>query len=174
MDYEKNFEQWLQSDELSQDEKARLRALNEEEKKEMFFCPLQFGTAGMRGVLDLGTNRMNVFTVRRATKGLAEYIKTLGEEAMQRGVVISYDTRRFSSEFSIEVAKVLAKNNINTYLFDTVHPVPMCSFAIRRLNAIAGVMITASHNPKSTTDTKFTARTERRCRPNRRIKWSNL
>lgn len=149
MDYEKNFEQWLQSDELSQDEKARLRALNEEEKKEMFFCPLQFGTAGMRGVLDLGTNRMNVFTVRRATKGLAEYIKTLGEEAMQRGVVISYDTRRFSSEFSIEVAKVLAKNNINTYLFDTVHPVPMCSFAIRRLNAIAGVMITASHNPKN-------------------------
>lgn len=148
MDYEKNFEQWLQSDELSQDEKARLRALNEEEKKEMFFCPLQFGTAGMRGVLDLGTNRMNVFTVRRATKGLAEYIKTLGEEAMQRGVVISYDTRRFSIEFSIEVAKVLAKNNINTYLFDTVHPVPMCSFAIRRLNAIAGVMITASHNPK--------------------------
>lgn len=148
MDYEKNFEQWLQSDELSQDEKARLRALNEEEKKEMFFCPLQFGTAGMRGVLDLGTNRMNVFTVRRATKGLAEYIKTLGEEAMQRGVVISYDTRRFSIEFSIEVAKVLAKNNINAYLFDTVHPVPMCSFAIRRLNAIAGVMITASHNPK--------------------------
>lgn len=148
MDYEKNFEQWLQSDELSQDEKARLRALNEEEKKEMFFCPLQFGTAGMRGVLDLGTNRMNVFTVRRATKGLAEYIKTLGEEAMQRGVVISYDTRRFSSEFSIEVAKVLAQNNINAYLFDTVHPVPMCSFAIRRLNAIAGVMITASHNPK--------------------------
>lgn len=143
-------------------------------KKEMFFCPLQFGTAGMRGVLDLGTNRMNVFTVRRATKGLAEYIKTLGEEAMQRGVVISYDTRRFSSEFSIEVAKVLAQNNINAYLFDTVHPVPMCSFAIRRLNAIAGVMITASHNPKSTTDTKFTARTERRCRPNRRIKWSNL
>lgn len=118
MDYEKNFEQWLQSDELSQDEKARLRALNEEEKKEMFFCPLQFGTAGMRGVLDLGTNRMNVFTVRRATKGLAEYIKTLGEEAMQRGVVISYDTRRFSSEFSIEVAKVLAQT-ISTPTFST-------------------------------------------------------
>lgn len=102
----------------------------------------------MRGVLDVGTNRMNVFTVRRATKGLAEYIKTLGCEAMQRGVVISYDTRKYSSEFSIEVAKVLAKNGVNAYLFDTVHPVPMCSFAIRHLRAIAGVMITASHNPK--------------------------
>jgi len=148
MDFEKNFQQWLASDELSDSDKARLASLTQEEKKEMFFCPLQFGTAGMRGVLDLGTNRMNVFTVRRATKGLAEYIKTLGTEAMERGVVISYDTRRFSSEFSIEVAKVLAANGINAFLFDTVHPVPMCSFAIRHLNAIAGVMITASHNPK--------------------------
>lgn len=148
MDYQKAYEQWLASNELTAQDKNRLLSLSEDEKKEMFFCPLQFGTAGMRGVLDMGTNRMNVFTVKRATQGLAEYIKTLGKEAMERGVVISYDTRRFSSEFSIKVAKVLAKNGVNAYLFDTVHPVPMCSFAIRNLNAIAGVMITASHNPK--------------------------
>lgn len=148
MDYQSSYMQWLTSDEVSAEDKARLAALTEDEKKEMFYCPLQFGTAGMRGVLDVGTNRMNTFTVRRATKGLAEYIKTLGDEAMKRGVVISYDTRKYSSEFSIEVAKVLAKNCINAYLFDAVHPVPMCSFAIRHLNAIAGVMITASHNPK--------------------------
>lgn len=148
MDYQSSYTQWLTSDEVSAEDKARLASLSEEEKKEAFYCPLQFGTAGMRGVLDVGTNRMNTFTVRRATKGLAEYIKTLGSEAMQRGVVISYDTRKYSSEFSIEVAKVLAKNGVNTYLFDTVHPVPMCSFAIRHLRAIAGVMITASHNPK--------------------------
>ena len=148
MDFEKSFLQWLASSELTDDDKARLASLTQEEKKEMFYCPLQFGTAGMRGVLDLGTNRMNVFTVKRATQGLACYIKTLGAKAMERGVVISYDTRRFSSEFAIKVAKVLAANGINAFLFDTVHPVPMCSFAIRHLGAIAGVMITASHNPK--------------------------
>lgn len=148
MDYNQTYSQWLQSDELTKEEKARLTSLSEDEKKEMFFCPLQFGTAGMRGVLDLGTNRMNVFTVKRATQGLARYIKTLGKEAMNRGVVISYDTRRYSSEFAIRVAKVLAHSGINAYLFNAVHPVPMCSFAIRHLGAIAGVMITASHNPK--------------------------
>ena len=148
MDFEKSFLQWLASSELTDADKARLASLTQEEKKEMFYCPLQFGTAGMRGVLDLGTNRMNVFTVKRATQGLACYIQTLGAKAMERGVVISYDTRRFSSEFAIKVAKVLAANGINAFLFDTVHPVPMCSFAIRHLGAIAGVMITASHNPK--------------------------
>lgn len=148
MDFEKTFLQWLASNELTDADKARLASLTQEEKKEMFYCPLQFGTAGMRGVLDLGTNRMNVFTVKRATQGLARYIKTLGAKAMERGVVISYDTRRFSSEFAIKVAKVLAANGINAFLFDTVHPVPMCSFAIRHLGTIAGVMITASHNPK--------------------------
>lgn len=148
MDFEKTYLQWLASSELTDADKARLASLTQEEKKEMFYCPLQFGTAGMRGVLDLGTNRMNVFTVKRATQGLARYIKTLGAKAMERGVVISYDTRRFSSEFAIKVAKVLAANGINAFLFDTVHPVPMCSFAIRHLGTIAGVMITASHNPK--------------------------
>ena len=148
MDYNQTYSQWLQSDELTKEEKARLASLSEDEKKEMFFCPLQFGTAGMRGVLDLGTNRMNVFTVKRATQGLARYVKTLGKEAMNRGVVISYDTRRYSTEFAITVAKVLAHSGKKEYLFNAVHPVPMCSFAIRHLGAIAGVMITASHNPK--------------------------
>ncbi len=146
--YEIRFDEWLASDEVSSEDKARLSALSEEEKKEMFFAPLEFGTAGMRGVLDVGVNRMNMFTVRRATKGLADYINTLGKEACERGVVISYDTRKYSSEFAIEVAKVLSANGINAHLFEDVRPVPMCSFAIRRLNAVAGVMITASHNPK--------------------------
>ncbi len=146
--YEMRFDEWLASDEVSSEDKARLSALSEEEKKEMFFAPLEFGTAGMRGVLDVGVNRMNMFTVRRATKGLADYINTLGKEACERGVVISYDTRKYSSEFAIEVAKVLSANGINAHLFEDVRPVPMCSFAIRRLNAVAGVMITASHNPK--------------------------
>ncbi len=148
MDYQLSFKQWLENDEVAQEDKARLRALSEEEKKEMFFAPLEFGTAGMRGVLDVGENRMNIFTVRRATKGLADYINTLGEEARKRGVVISYDTRKFSSEFAIESAKVLSANGINTHLFEDVRPVPVCSFAIRHLNAVAGIMITASHNPK--------------------------
>lgn len=148
MDYQQSYLEWLGSPELSGEDKQRLLELTENEKKEMFFSPLEFGTAGMRGVLDVGTNRMNVFTVKRATQGLAQYIISLGEEAMKRGIVISYDTRRFSSEFAICVAKVLAENGVNAYLFEDVRPVPMCSFAIRHLNAIGAVMITASHNPK--------------------------
>ena len=148
MDYQLRYNEWLASDEVSAEDKARLTALTEDEKKEMFFAPLEFGTAGMRGVLDVGINRMNFFTVRRATKGLADYVNTLGKEACERGVVISYDTRKYSSEFAIEVAKVLSANGINAYLFEDVRPVPMCSFAIRHLNAVAAVMITASHNPK--------------------------
>ena len=148
MNYQESFNEWLNSDELTAEDKARLQELSEGEKKEMFFGPLEFGTAGMRGVLDLGTNRMNVWTVKRATKGLADYVCTLGEEAKRRGVVISYDTRRFSSEFAIRVAKVLSANGVNSILFEDVRPLPMCSFAIRHLNAVAAVMITASHNPK--------------------------
>lgn len=142
------YEEWLASSEVSQDDKTRLLALSEDEKKEAFFSPLAFGTAGMRGVLDVGTNRMNVFTVRRATKGLADYINSLGADEAARGVVIAYDTRKFSSEFAIEAAKALSANGINTYLFEDVRPVPICSFTIRHLGAIAGIMITASHNPK--------------------------
>jgi len=148
MDYIESYNEWLNSKELTKSDIERLKSLTEDEKKEMFYGPLEFGTAGMRGILDLGTNRMNIFTVKRATKGLADFISSLGENAKKRGVVVSYDTRKYSSEFAIKVAKVLSANGINSYLFESVRPVPMCSFAIRELNAIAAVMITASHNPK--------------------------
>lgn len=148
MDYQSRYEEWLASDEVSSEDKARLAELSEVEKKEAFYAPLAFGTAGMRGVLDVGINRMNVFTVRRATKGLADFINSLGEEAAKRGVVISYDTRKYSSEFAIVAAKVLSANGIKAYLYEDVRPVPICSFAIRHLNTVAGIMITASHNPK--------------------------
>lgn len=148
MDFKQMYDLWLANDELTNDEKSRLQSVSEDEKKEMFWCPLAFGTAGMRGVLDLGTNRMNTYTVKRATQGLANYVATLGEEAKKRGIVISYDTRKFSSEFAITVAKVLSANKITAYLFESVRPVPICSFAIRELNAVGAVMITASHNPK--------------------------
>lgn len=121
---------------------------NPSEIKERFAIPLAFGTAGMRGEVGLGTFRMNEYTVARATKGLAQFIASRGKEAMEKGVVISYDTRRCSLLFAIKAAEVLSYAKIRSYLFDDVHPVPMCSFAIRNLNAVAGIMITASHNPK--------------------------
>lgn len=102
----------------------------------------------MRGIMGLGTNMMNVYTVRRATQGLAEYILSLGRKQAERGVVISYDTRLNSDVFARAAANVLSFNGIKVYLFSDVHPVPMLSFAVRELNAVAGIMITASHNPK--------------------------
>ena len=148
MDYIKTYSQWLNN--VSGIEEKELLAIknDENEIKERFAIPLAFGTAGMRGIVGMGTFRMNVYTVARATAGLAEFICTLGEDAKKRGVVISYDTRRFSYEFAKKVACVLSSYGINSYLFDNVHPVPMCSYAIRYYKAIAGVMITASHNPK--------------------------
>ena len=148
MGYIENYAQWLHSEEVDQHEKARLLSLSDKDKKEMFYGPLAFGTAGMRGILDVGTNRMNVHTVKRATKGVADYILSLGGNAKDRGVVIAYDTRRFSSDFAVAVAKVLSANGVKAWLFEDVRPVPICSFAVRHLGAICGVMITASHNPK--------------------------
>ena len=131
-------------------EKAELDAIRNdpEEIKDRFAAPLAFGTAGMRGTVGLGTFRMNLYTVARATGGLAEFICSLGENAKKRGVVISYDTRRFSLEFAKKAACVLSAYGVKSFIFDNVHPVPMCSYAIRKLNAAAGIMITASHNPK--------------------------
>lgn len=148
MDHIARYAEWLAAAELTADERARLIAMTDEEKKESFWAPLEFGTAGMRGVIDLGVNRMNRFTVGRATKGLADYVCSLGEDAKKRGVVIARDTRRKSDEFAVLTAKILAANGIRVYLFEDIRPVPMCSFAIRLLGAEAGVMITASHNPK--------------------------
>ncbi len=150
MNYREEYESWLHDGRLSQEEKNELLALegNEKELEYRFGGELEFGTAGMRGIIGCGKNMMNVRTVMRASQGLAEYVKTLGGAAMARGVVISYDTRRNSRLFAEKSAQVLAKNGIKAYLFNEVHPVPMLSYAVRYLNTVAGVMITASHNPK--------------------------
>lgn len=142
------FDAWYKG--VTAEERKELDAVKNDpaEINDRFAAPLAFGTAGMRGVVALGTFRMNVYTVARATAGLAKFINDLGKTAAERGVVISYDTRRFSVEFAKTVAAVLSKAKIKAYLFDNVHPVPLCSYAVRHLNAIAGVMITASHNPK--------------------------
>ena len=150
MDYQSIYKAWCESPALNEEGRAELAAIAADQKaiEYRFGAELEFGTAGMRGIIGYGTNMMNVYTVRRATQGLAEYIKSLGEEAMRRGVVISYDTRRKSDEFARAAAEVLAANGIVAYLFDDVHPVPMLSYSVRKLETIAGIMITASHNPK--------------------------
>ena len=150
MNYQKEYESWLNDERLCEEGKADLLSIanDEKEKEYRFAAEPEFGTAGMRGLIGYGKNMMNVYTVMRATQGLAEFIKTLGTSAMEQGVVISYDTRRKSEEFARATAEVLAKNGIKAYLFDDVHPVPMLSYAVRYLKTVAGVMITASHNPK--------------------------
>ncbi|MDE7158295.1 MAG: phospho-sugar mutase, partial [Clostridiales bacterium] len=150
MGYKENYENWLKDSRLTADEREELNAIagDEKQKEYRFGGELEFGTAGMRGIIGCGMNMMNVHTVMRATQGLSEYIHTLGKEACERGVVISYDTRRNSKLFAQKAAGVLAANGIRAYLFDDVHPVPMLSYAVRYLHTIAGIMITASHNPK--------------------------
>ena len=150
MDYQKLYEAWLGDPRLPEECKQNLRAIagDEKEKEYRFGGELEFGTAGMRGIIGCGINMMNIYTVMRATQGLSEYIKTLGKAAQAQGVVISYDTRRNSRLFAEKTAAVLAKNGIKAYLFGDVHPVPMLSYAVRYLHTVAGVMITASHNPK--------------------------
>ena len=148
--YKDLYNEWLKSDKLTQREKRELEAIkdSEEEIEYRFGKNLEFGTAGMRGIIGMGTNMMNVYTVKRASQGLAEYIKKRGPLAKLRGVAIAFDTRQFSREFAAAAAVVLASNKIKVYLFERVHPVPMLSFAVRDLNCVAGIMITASHNPK--------------------------
>ena len=150
MDYKQTYLGWLTDERLNEEARQELMAIkgNEEEIEYSFGAELEFGTAGMRGVIGYGTNKMNVYTVSRATQGLSEFIKSLGDDAMEKGVVISYDTRLKSKEFAVAAAEVLAANNIKAYVFDDVHPVPMLSFAVRALGTTAGIMITASHNPK--------------------------
>ena len=150
MDYLSVYQSWCKNPALNEEGKAELASIagDSKEIEYRFGAKLEFGTAGMRGIIGYGTNMMNVYTVRRATQGLAEYVKSLGASAMKRGVVISYDTRRKSEEFARASAGVLAANGIAAYVFDDVHPVPMLSYAVRRLGTVAGIMITASHNPK--------------------------
>ena len=150
MTSESAYEAWCKDPRLCEEGKKELAAIagDEKEKEYRFGGELEFGTAGMRGIIGYGMNMMNVYTVMRATQGLSEYIRSLPEGAKERGVVISYDTRRNSRLFAEAAAGVLAKNGIRAYLFDDVHPVPMLSYAVRYLKTVAGIMITASHNPK--------------------------
>lgn len=146
--YKDTYKEWLAN--VSEDGKKELLSIEDDEReiKERFTLPLSFGTAGMRGTICIGISNMNEYTVARASKGLADYINSLGLGAAKRGVVISYDTRRMSFEFALTAARVLGANKIKVFLFENVRPVPMCSYAVRHLNCIAGIMITASHNPK--------------------------
>ncbi|MBO7156161.1 MAG: phospho-sugar mutase [Clostridia bacterium] len=146
--FKATFEHWYNNVNDLERQELDIIKNDENEIKERFSLNLAFGTAGMRGEVGLGTYRMNTYTVKRATAGVAEYLKSLGKEAMQRGVVVAYDTRRFSREFALNVAEVLTYYGINCYLFEDVRPVPMCSYSVRALGAEVGVMITASHNPK--------------------------
>ena len=150
MDYKVKYDNWLSDPRLCKEGYDELLSIenNEKEIEFRFGAELAFGTAGMRGLIGYGTNEINIYTVRRATQGLAEYIKSLGEKAMKRGVAISYDTRKYSDIFAKDAAGVLLYNGIKVYLYSEARPVPMLSYAVRQHKAIAGIMITASHNPK--------------------------
>ncbi len=150
MDYMQEYKKWLDQPALTDEERAELKAVegNNEEIESRFYAPLSFGTAGLRGVLGVGLNRMNRFTVGQATQGLANLIISNGEDAMKRGVAIAYDSRNFSPEFAEQCACILAANGIRVFLFDELRPTPELSFAIRHRGCIAGINITASHNPK--------------------------
>ncbi|BDD40664.1 phospho-sugar mutase [Streptococcus ruminantium] len=148
MTYQKNYQKWLDFAELPDYLRKELVAMDEKTKEDAFYTNLEFGTAGMRGYIGAGTNRINIFVVRQATEGLAKLVESKGEEAKQRGIAIAYDSRHFSPEFAFESAQVLAAHGIKSYVFESLRPTPELSFAVRHYNAIAGIMITASHNPK--------------------------
>ena len=150
MNYKEIYNQWLTDEYFDNDTRNELEAIKDDENeiKERFYKNLEFGTAGLRGIIGAGTNRMNDYTVARATFGLANYIlKNVGEEGKDRGVVIAHDSRFKSREFCIQTANTLAACGIKAYIFDDLRTTPELSFAVRKLNCIAGVVITASHNP---------------------------
>lgn len=147
MTYTENFQKWLDFEQLPDYLRQELLSMDEKKKEDAFYTNLEFGTAGMRGYIGAGTNRINIYVVRQATEGLAKLIETKGEEAKKRGVAIAYDSRHFSPEFAFESAQVLAQHGIKSYVFEALRPTPELSFAVRHLNAYAGIMVTASHNP---------------------------
>ena len=150
MDHKIIYDNWLKNTRMSIEGVRELESVRDDEKEieYRFGAELKFGTAGMRGLIGMGTNMMNVYTVSRATQGLAEFIKANGAIAMQRGVAISFDTRRKSEEFACAAAGVLLKNDIKVFIYPEGRPVPMLSYAVRKNRCFAGIMITASHNPK--------------------------
>lgn len=149
MCWEETYRKWKNAEHLDPDLREDLSKIEDDsdELYEAFYAPLEFGTAGMRGVIGAGVNRMNTYTVRQATEGLALFIEKHGKEAKERGVAIAYDSRHMSPEFSLEAAKTLGKHGIKSYLFESLRSTPELSFTVRHLNAYAGIMMTASHNP---------------------------
>ena len=150
MDFKDNYKKWIESDAVDSATKNELNDIagNETETEDRFYKDLSFGTGGLRGVMGAGTNRMNVYTVRKATQGVANEILSHGHEFVEKGVVIAYDSRNNSKDFAYECTRVLSANGIKTYIFDSLSPTPELSFAVRYLGCARGIVITASHNPK--------------------------
>lgn len=150
MDYKKTYEKWLNSETIDQATKDELKSLTDQgEIEDRFYKNLEFGTAGLRGIIGAGTNRMNKYTVGKASQALAEVIRDYGKEAMDKGIAIAYDVRNYSDVFSKLAASILAANGVKVYLFEGIRPTPMLSFAIRHLKTQSGIVVTASHNPKN-------------------------
>lgn len=147
MSYLENYQKWVDFAELPDYLRQDLENMDEKTKEDAFYTNLEFGTAGMRGLIGAGTNRINIYVVRQATEGLARLIESKGGNEKERGVAIAYDSRHFSPEFAFESAAVLAKHGIKSYVFESLRPTPELSFAVRHLNCFAGIMVTASHNP---------------------------
>ncbi|HGS0162296.1 TPA: phospho-sugar mutase [Streptococcus pneumoniae] len=147
MSYQENYQKWVDFLELPDYLRQDLENMDEKTKEDAFYTNLEFGTAGMRGLVGAGTNRINIYVVRQATEGLARLIESKGGNEKERGVAIAYDSRHFSPEFAFESAAVLAKHGIKSYVFESLRPTPELSFAVRHLNCFAGIMVTASHNP---------------------------
>ena len=147
MSYQENYQKWVDFAELPDYLRQDLENMDEKTKEDAFYTNLEFGTAGMRGLIGAGTNRINIYVVRQATEGLARLIESKGGNEKERGVAIAYDSRHFSPEFAFESAAVLAKHGIKSYVFESLRPTPELSFAVRHLNCFAGIMVTASHNP---------------------------
>ncbi|CAG5343392.1 phosphomannomutase [Streptococcus pneumoniae] len=147
MSYQENYQKWVDFVELPDYLRQDLENMDEKTKEDAFYTNLEFGTAGMRGLVGAGTNRINIYVVRQATEGLAPLIESKGGNEKERGVAIAYDSRHFSPEFAFESAAVLAKHGIKSYVFESLRPTPELSFAVRHLNCFAGIMVTASHNP---------------------------
>ena len=147
MSYQENYQKWVDFAELPDYLRHDLENMDEKTKEDAFYTNLEFGTAGMRGLIGAGTNRINIYVVRQATEGLARLIESKGGNEKERGVAIAYDSRHFSPEFAFESAAVLAKHGVKSYVFESLRPTPELSFAVRHLNCFAGIMVTASHNP---------------------------
>lgn len=147
MSYQENYQKWVDFVELPDYLRQDLENMDEKTKEDAFYTNLEFGTAGMRGLVGAGTNRINIYVVRQATEGLARLIESKGGNEKERGVAIAYDSRHFSPEFAFESAAILAKHGIKSYVFESLRPTPELSFAVRHLNCFAGIMVTASHNP---------------------------